>query len=84
MARELIVVEAEFSKDDILVPLAFLRSGRKFRVLSIGRTELVGNVRRYLVTVENNQVFEIGYDLNRNVWALYRSPKDFHPNGGRV
>ncbi|MBN1265025.1 MAG: hypothetical protein JXA25_06005 [Anaerolineales bacterium] len=79
---EPILVEAVFQDDGELRPVAFEWCGTLHRIQSIGRTRLVEGVRYYLVSTQENVVFEIGYHTSEG-WQLYRSMRDFLPPGNR-
>lgn len=77
--KEPIAVEVRFEADGTLRPLTFEWKDNRYIVASQGRQWEVDGIQYFLVMTTGEQVYELAYLLNENLWRLSRTPLDFKP-----
>lgn len=72
-------VEAHFTEDDTLHPIAFIWQDERLTIQSTGRQWDTEGARHFLVEVAGLGVFELCYDRVEYRWLVLRTPGDFGP-----
>jgi hypothetical protein len=78
---EAIEVEARFSPDGEIQPLAFRWQGHRYPVASVGRRWTEGTERRFLIMTADERVYELAFLPDVPGWRLRRTPSAFGDRG---